>query len=330
MDWVQILAAGVLATIGPVTAGYALGAIGLNLQFGFAGLLNFGHVASMLVGAYGTAMTVEFGGPLWLGLIVGIMAAVLLGLLLGIPTLRLRADYFAITSIAVAEVIRLVVRSSAAGPLTGGVFGLRGFGGDFQALNPFPATDLYGFAPFVLTGRALWVILVGWALVLLATLFIARLINSPWGRVLKAIREDEDATRSLGRNVFAYKLQALMIGGGIAALAGILFALDQQSVQPDAFQPRITFMLFVMVILGGAGSIWGAVLGAAVFNFLFYATDALTARLQANVDWIGDILSGPEAGLIKYVLVGVALMLLMVFRPQGLLGSKEEGRADAR
>jgi branched-chain amino acid transport system permease protein len=329
MDWMQILAAGVLAMIGPVTVGYALGAIGLNLQFGYAGLLNFGHVASMLVGAYGTAMTVEFGGPLWLGILVGISAAVLLGLLLGIPTLRLRADYFAITSIAVAEVIRLVVRSSAAGPVTGGVFGIRGFAGEFQSLNPFTPTELYGFAPFVLTGRTLWVVVVGWALVVLSTLFIARLINSPWGRVLKAIREDEDATRSLGRNVFAYKLQALMIGGGITALAGILFALDQQSVQPDAFQPRITFMLFVMVILGGAGTIWGAVLGTALFNFLFYTTDALTARLQANVDWIGAVISGPEAGLIKYVLVGIAMILLMVFRPQGLLGSREEGRADA-
>ena len=172
-------------------------------------------------------------------------------------------------------------------------------------------------------------IVVGWALVLLSTLLVARLIRSPWGRVLNAIREDEDATRSLGRNVFTYKLQALMIGGGIAGLAGILFALDQQSIHPDAFQPRITFMLFVMVILGGAGSIWGAVLGAALFNFLFYATDALMARLQANVDWIGAILSPAEAGLIKYFLVGVALMLLMVFRPQGLLRSRDEGRADA-
>jgi branched-chain amino acid transport system permease protein len=329
MDWMQILAAGVLATIGPVTAGYALSAIGLNLQFGYAGLLNFGHVAFMLVGAYGTAMTVEFGGPLWLGLIVGIVAAVLLGLLLGIPTLRLRADYFAITSIAAAEVLRLVVRSSWSEPLTGGVFGLQGFGGAFHALNPFPTSELYGFGQFVVTGRALWVILVGWALVLLSTLLIARLIKSPWGRVLKAIREDEDATRSLGRNVFAYKLQALMIGGAIAGLAGILFALEQQSLHPDAFQPRITFILYVMVILGGAGSIGGAVLGAAVFNFLFFATDALMARLQANIDWIGAILSPAEAGLIKYVLVGVALMLLMVFRPQGLLRSRDEGRADA-
>ncbi|HUG74739.1 MAG TPA: branched-chain amino acid ABC transporter permease [Acidimicrobiia bacterium] len=329
MDWLQILAAGVLATIGPVTAGYALSAIGLNLQFGYAGLLNFGHVAFMLVGGYGTAMTVELGGPLWLGLLVGIAAAVVLGLLLGIPTLRLRADYFAITSIAAGEVLRLVTRSSAAEPMTGGVFGLQGFAGDFHALNPFPTSELYGVGQFVVTGRALWVILVGWALVLLSTLLVARLIKSPWGRILTAIREDEDATRSLGRNVFAYKLQALMIGGGIAGLAGILFALEQQSIHPDAFQPRITFMLYVMVILGGAGSIWGAVLGAALVNFLFFATDALMARLQANVDWIGAILSPAEAGLIKFFLVGVALMLLMVFRPQGLLRSRDEGRADA-
>jgi len=146
--------------------------------------------------------------------------------------------------------------------------------------------------------------------------------------VLKAIREDEDATRSLGKNVFAYKLQALTIGGGIAGLAGLLFALEQQNVHPDTYQPRVTFILFVMVILGGAGSLWGPVLGAVLFNFLFYGFDSLMARLQANVDFIGDALSPAEAGLIKYVLVGVALMLLMVFRPQGLLRSREEARAD--
>jgi branched-chain amino acid transport system permease protein len=328
MDWIQILVAGVLATVGPVTAGYALSAIGLNLQFGYAGLLNFGHVAFMLMGGYGTAMTVEFGGPLWLGVLVGIAAAALFGLLIGIPTLRLRADYFAITSIAAAEVLRLVVRSSWAEPLTGGVFGIQGFAGDFHGLNPFPA-GLYGLGPFVVTGRALWVIVAGWVLVLLATLFVARIMRSPWGRVLKAIREDEDATRSLGKNVFAYKLQALMIGGGIASLAGILFAVEQQSIYPASFEPRITFIVFVMVILGGAGTVWGAVLGAAVFNFLFFGIDALMARLQANVDWIGAILSPAEAGLIKYVFVGIALILLIVFRAQGLLRGRDEGLGDA-
>ena len=112
MDWASVLIDGILATIGPITAAYAISAIGLNLQFGYAGLLNFGHVAFMLVGAYGMAIAVDAGAPLWLGVIIGILAAALLGLLLGLPTLRLRADYLAITTIAAAEAIRLIVRSS--------------------------------------------------------------------------------------------------------------------------------------------------------------------------------------------------------------------------
>ncbi|MEN8234842.1 MAG: branched-chain amino acid ABC transporter permease, partial [Actinomycetota bacterium] len=157
MDWGSVLIDGVLATIGPITAAYAISAIGLNLQFGYAGLLNFGHVGFMLVGAYGTAITVDFGGPLWLGFIVGVLAAALLGLLLGLPTLRLRADYLAITTIAAAEVIRLVVRSSWAQPLTNGVFGIQGFADSFFDLNPFPAAELYGIGSLVVTGRKLWV-----------------------------------------------------------------------------------------------------------------------------------------------------------------------------
>ncbi len=329
MDWLTVLIAGVLAAIGPVTAGYALSANGLNLQFGYAGLLNFGHVAFMLAGAYGAAITVDMGGSLWLGVLVGIAAAVLLGIILGLPTLRLRADYFAITSIAAGEVIRLLVRSSWARPVTGGVFGIQGFGNAFHALNPFSPARLYGFGRFVVTGRALWVMIVGWTLVILSTWLISRLTNSPWGRVLKAIREDEDATRSLGKNVFSYKLQALTLGGALAAVSGILFALEQQYVHPDAYQPRVTFILYVVVILGGAGSIWGPVFGAAVFNFLFFSVDTLMAQLQANVGWIGDLLTPAEAGLVKYIFVGVALMLLMIYRPQGLLRSRREGRADA-
>ncbi len=330
MDWADIFVAGVLAMIGPLTAAYAISAIGLNLQFGYAGLLNFGHVAFLLVGAYGMAITVDLGGSLWLGIPVGILAAVLVGLLMGIPTLRLRADFFAITSIAVAEVIRLVVRSSWAQPLTGGVFGIQGFADEFFALNPFSASALYGWGSFVVTGRKLWVMIIGWLLVLFFTLLVKRLIESPWGRVLKAIREDEDATRSLGKNVFAYKLQALMIGGGIASLAGILLAIEQQNVTPDAYQPRLTFIFYVIVIVGGAGTIWGPVLGAVLFNFLFFAIDNLMAQLQANVDFIGDILSPAQAGQIKLVLVGIALMLLMIFRPQGLLGSREEALVEER
>ena len=183
----------------------------------------------MLVGAYGMAITVDLGGPLWLGVIVGILTAALLGFLLGLPTLRLRADYLAITTIAAAEVIRLVVRSSRAQPLTNGVFGIQGFADFFFDLNPFPPAEIYGIGSLVVTGRKLWVMIVGWTIAVLMTLLVRRLINSPWGRVLKAIREDEDATTSLGKNVFAYKLQALMIGGAIGGIAGMLLAVEQQN-----------------------------------------------------------------------------------------------------
>jgi len=330
MDWLGILASGVLAMIGPVTAAYAVSGNGLNLQFGYTGLLNFGHVAFMLMGAYGLALTVEFGGSLWLGVVIGIAAAVMLGLLMGIPTLRLRADFFAITSIAAAEVIRLVVRSSWAQPATGGVFGIQGFANEFYAINPFTATEVFGFDRFIVTGRALWIMLVGWIIVVLTTLLITRLVKSPWGRVIEAVREDEDAVRALGKNTLAYKLQALMIGGAMGALSGMLLAIEQQNVHPDSFQPRVTFILYVIVILGGAGTIWGPVLGAVVFNFVYFTIDQFMVQLQANVDFVGDLISPAEAALIKLVFVGIALMLLMIFRPQGILGSREEALIDAR
>ena len=330
MDWIGILTDGILATIGPLTAAYALSAIGLNLQFGYGGLLNFGHVAFMMVGAYGTAITVEAGGPFWLGLVVGVALAVLLGLLLGLPTLRLRADYLAITTIAAAEALRLLIRSSWAEPVTNGVFGIQGFADAFFALNPFETAELYGIDPFLVTGRKLWVMLIGWILVGLATLLMWRIINSPWGRALKAIREDEDAAASVGKNPFRYKLQALTLGGAIAGLAGILLAVEQQNVTPDAYLPQVTFILYVIVILGGAATIAGPILGAIVFQFLFFTLDAFMADAQANIGWLGDLLSPSDAAQIKFVLVGVGLMLLMVFRPQGLLGDREETLIDER
>lgn len=330
MDVLTILRDGFLAMIGPVTAAYAVSAISLNLQFGYTGLLNFGQVAFMMVGAYGTAITVEAGGSLWLGIPVGIAAAVILGLILGLPTLRLRADYLAITTIAVAEVLRLVVRSSWAEPFTNGVFGIQGFANSFFELSPFPGGAVYGVGNWTITGRTLWVMLVSWTIVFALVLLVRRLIRSPWGRVLRAVREDEDAARALGKNVFWYKLQSLMIGGAIGGIAGILLAIEQQNVTPDAYLPRLTFILYVIVILGGAGTILGPVVGALAFQFLFFSFDSLMATAQREIGWVGELLSPAEAGQVKLILVGVGLMLLMIYRPQGLLGDANEGLIDER
>lgn len=324
MDLIAAVGSGLSAAIGPVAAAYAISALGLNLQFGYTGLLNFGHVAFMLMGAYGTAMTVEAGGSLWLGIVVGILAAVGLGLVLGLPTLRQRAEYLAITTIAAAEVLRLVVRSSWATEVTGGVFGLQGFADEFFALNPFASSATYDLGPIAVTGRRLWVVVVGWTLVVLLTLVMRKVIQSPWGRLLRAIREDEDTARSVGKNVFARKLQALTLGGALGALAGALLAIEQQNVNPDSFRPEITFILYVVVILGGAGTIWGPVIGAITFQFLFFFVDTLMRDAQANVAWVGAVISAAGAAQVRFVLVGLGLVALLIFRPQGLLGSRKE------
>jgi neutral amino acid transport system permease protein len=227
------------AAVGVQAAAFALAAVGLNLQFGYTGLLNFGHVAFMLAGAYGTAIVVDSGGPLWLGLAVGIGAAVALGLLFGIPTLRLRADYLAIVTITAGETLRLIVRAGDRGSLTHGVYGIQRFADDLVAVNPF-SPGSYGVGRFAFSAYDLWVIVIGWTLVAAGTLLVRGLVSSPWGRVVKAIREDEDAVRSLGKNAFVYKLQSLCIGGVLGALAGALLAVNQQSVTPDYYLPATT------------------------------------------------------------------------------------------
>lgn len=318
-----------VAAVGPVAAAYALGAIGLNMQFGYAGLLNFGHAGFMLVGAYGVAITVNEGGSFWLGLLVGVVAAVVLGVLLGGPTLRLRADYLAIVTISAAEILRLVARSGAAEPLTNGVFGIQQFADPFFDLNPFDVRQRYGFSDFQFSGRQLWVILVSWILVLLAGLFVRRLIGSPWGRVMKAVREDEEAARSLGKNVFFFKLQALMIGGALGGIAGMLLVVEQQNVNPNSFLPQLTFFLYVIVILGGTGSVWGPVLGAIAFQFILFFFDGVMAEAQA-AGLFGDLIDATQSQQIKLVLVGLGLMALMALRPQGFFGSREEQLVDER
>lgn len=323
MAWSDVLIDALVASVGPVAAAYALAAIGLNIQFGYAGLLNVGHVAFMMVGAYGLAITVDAGGPFWLGILAGIAASVVLGVILGAPTLRLRADYLAIVTISAGEILRLLIRSSWAEPLTNGVFGMQRFADDFFDLNPFSVNERYGIGSFQFQGRQLWVMVVGWVLVLLAVLLTSKLIKSPWGRAIRAVREDEDAVRSLGKNVFLYKLQSLMIGGAFAGVGGMLLVIEQQSVTPDAFQPRITFFLYVIVILGGAGTIWGAVAGAIVFQFLFFLFDGFMRESQ-KAGWFGDFLDATDAQQIKLVLVGVGLMVLMAFRPQGFFGRRAE------
>jgi neutral amino acid transport system permease protein len=248
--------------------------------------------------------------------------------LLGVPTLRLRADYLAIVTIAASEIIRLIFRSVTLRDTFGGSGGISGFSNDFYELNPYD--DRVGVGPFEFGPRDAWVLTVGWVLVILACLIVWALMRSPWGRVIKAIREDEDAVRSLGKNVYSYKMQSLIIGGLLGALGGFIFALAQAAVQPDLYSPNLTFFAYTILILGGAGRVLGPVVGAMIFWCLLQLTAGILeglVRTGAIPTWL---MQSNDVGAVRFMLVGIALLLLLVFRPQGIFGDKREIALDAR
>jgi neutral amino acid transport system permease protein len=336
VDWNDILSNTLRAGFTQSAIIYALAAIGLNLHFGFTGLLNFGQVGFMAAGAYGVGITTgTLGWPLWLGIIMGILAGVLLGLLLGAPTLRLRADYLAIVTIAAGEIIRFVVRAAALSETTGGSNGINGFANEFQEWNPLTPSATYGFRLFdrlnlEFTGADLWEMIVGWVLVGLAVLVMWLLVTSPWGRVLKSIREDEDAARSLGKNVFRFKMQSLILGGTFGAFAGMFFAISNNSVQPDNYSTPVTFFALTAAIMGGLGRVGGPVIGAILFWMILSFTDNFLSQAVAE-DVIPDsLMTTVQAGQVRFMLVGLGLMALMMFRPQGLFGDKREIAIDVR
>ena len=331
IDISTLLTNGIAALVGVEAIFFALLAIGLNIQFGYTGLLNFGQIGFALVGGYGMGISVQnFGLPLWAGVLVGMAAGVVLALLLGIPTLRLRADYLAIVTIAAAEILRLVTRSTSMTGFSGGTQGLTGYGGGFRELSPFENSRFYDFLGVRILGQTLWSICVGWAVVGLSLLLVFLLVRSPWGRILKAIREDEDAARALGKNVFAYKMQALTLGGVFGAIGGIVYALATQSLTPDFYAPPQTFYAYVALMIGGASRVFGPVVGAMIMMFVFSLTDNFLRQATAGTDPLITFIENQDIGAIRLLLVGVALALLVVFRPQGIFGKKEEVLLDAR
>lgn len=327
MDWARVLAQTAGELIAPTTAAYALAAIGLNVHFGFTGLLNMGQAGFMLLGAYGFAIATIHGAALWQAVLIAALAGAGFALLLGIPTLKLRGDYLAIVTISAAEIVRMVGRSTVLDDWTGGSSGLTGnsFKAEFQALSPLPdGTTTIGPWSYANNGSdSWWLRIVAWAVVILALVLVWLLTRSPWGRVLKGIREDEDAVRALGKNVFGYKMQALVLGGVLGALSGILFVLPR-AVQPDGLGRTTTFWVWTVLLLGGAATVLGPMLG----SMLFFACYMLV-RSGMRAALPETLLSSTQVEQLGGLLVGVVLMLLVIFRPQGILGNRKELSFDA-
>lgn len=322
MDWERILTNVAGEVFAPTTAAYALAAIGLNIHFGLTGLLNFGQAGFMLLGAYGFAISTIAGYPVWAAVLVALACSAIFALILGIPTLKLRGDYLAIVTIAAAEIVRIIGRSTALTDVTGASSGLRGdsYKETFTALSPFGdgSTTLGPFTYSNSASNSWWIRVVGWVLVAIACVLVWRLLNSPWGRVLKGIREDEDAVRSLGKNVYSYKMQALVLGGGIGSLAGIVYVLPR-AVQPDSMGRPMTFWVWTILLLGGAATVFGPVLGSMVFWAALMLIKTVGREVIPTT-----VMSSAQIEQFGQVVVGVTLMLLVIFRPQGMLGDKKE------
>ncbi|HZK59338.1 MAG TPA: branched-chain amino acid ABC transporter permease [Cryobacterium sp.] len=321
MDWGSIFSNAAVELISPTTAAYALAALGLAVHFGYTGLLNFGQAGFMALGAYGYAISIlTFGFPVWGAVLVGIGASVVFALILGIPTLRLRADYLAIVTIAAAEIVRLLFTTNSFASVTGSANGLSGYKTGFAALNPIP-DGTYGFGPFSYNAYDWWLRIVAWIVVILAGLLTWQIMRSPWGRVIKGIREDEDAVRALGKNVYAYKMQSLILGGVFGTIAGMIFALPR-AVVPSNYQTSLTFFIYAILLLGGAATILGPVIGAMVFWVLLSFFSGFIAR-AVEAGWL-PFMTSIQAGQLRFILVGVAIMLIVIFRPQGIFGNKKE------
>jgi branched-chain amino acid transport system permease protein len=358
---------------------FAMLALALNLHWGYTGLFNIGVIGFMAIGIYTTAVlskgaaltepsagtTGGFGLPLWIGIIGGVVAAALFGGLVALPALRLRADYFAIVTVGISEIIRFTLLESTF--QQGQVFGYWvGLGGGSGLILDFDPTErLLGtfglvepYAAFVerigirlgiganpkpvfdtlLYGLILLVFLIGFYVLL------QRVGNSPYGRVLKAIREDEEATKSLGKDTNRFKIKAFMIGCGLMGLGGILFYAGQGAITPGAFRPRITFFVWIALIIGGAGSNTGSVIGGAVFAAFLYRGPLFFKNIVQETFDVNavDTFAAAAAPLtsanpiplvvytidsmdqLQLVLMGLVLIYLMHNRPEGVLGHRKE------
>jgi branched-chain amino acid transport system permease protein len=284
--------------------------LGLNLQWGATGLFNAGVVGFYAIGGYTLAILTaparpellgNFGLPWIVGIFGAVAASALVATCVGLVTVRLRGDYLAIATFGIAVTIQLVALNWEG--LTGGSLGLtsipRPLSGSFE--TPF------SYNLFFLALTAATCLLIYWAL--------ERIVRSPWGRVLKGIREDEEAAIALGKSARSFRLQAFVLGSTIMGLAGALYVSFIGFVSPFDFVPIITFQVWTMLIVGGSGNNKGALLGALIVWGLWSASGTLIASVVPAA-------YQTQGGAVQAILIGLVLVLTLLFRPQGLIGEE--------
>jgi branched-chain amino acid transport system permease protein len=297
---------------------YAVFCLGLNIQWGYTGLFNIGIAGFFCIGAYVSAMITTpkptgvyadyvrqiFGLnlPFPMGLLGAAVICGIIAFLIGIPTLRLAEDYLAIATIGIAEAVRLIFNNEqwlANGP--------RGLMGLPQPLSDIVDPRYYNYIYLVIVIIIMIVIF----------LLIERAIRSPWGRVLRAIREDETSASMSGKNIFSFKMQSLVFGAMVMGIGGALYAHYTKAISPDVFTPLYgTFIIWVMVIAGGSGNNKGVILGAFVVWGIWIGTKFLTDFLPYTLK--------ARAPYIRFLLIGILLEFILIYKPQGLLGEEKK------
>ena len=287
-----------LTSIGIVTLIYALLALGLNLQFGLTRLVNFGIVAFFALGAYTSGLLALAGWPLWLSFAAAVAVSSLTALPIGLLSLRLREDYLAIVTLGFSEAVRITIQQEEW--LTKGVQGLPGLPRLFGSL-PAGQSELAAFTAVALA-------------TVLAAAATVRLTRSPLGRLLRAIGDDETALTALGKNPTRFKVQVFMLGSGLSGLAGAFYAHFITFISPEQFIPLVTFYVWMGLIMGGSGSVRGALGGTALLMVFLEGSRFVK-------DWVPGV-SEVHMASLRLAAVGLALILVTLYRPNGVMGGK--------
>lgn len=275
---------------------YGMLSLGLNVQWGFTGLVNLGHVGFFAVGAYTSAILGKAGVPFVISMVAAILLAALFGTLLAMTTLRLKEDFLAIVTLGFSEILRLFLLNESW--LTGGANGIIDI--------PRPMRRLIGQDSY----EFFYLLMLAFALLFLF-LFLERLRVSPFGRMLRAVREDEIVAATAGKNVFYSKVQAFTLGAGLAGLAGVFYAHYLSYIAPEMFIPLVSINVWVALIAGGSGNNKGAVLGAFVLLGFLESTRFLK-------DFI-PMISNFRLAAVREILVGLSLILILIYRQEGIL-----------
>ncbi|MEO6363280.1 MAG: branched-chain amino acid ABC transporter permease [Caldimonas sp.] len=288
-----------LVAVGVIALIYMLLAIGLNLQYGFTGLVNFGHVAFFAIGAYTSALLSLQGWPFLITFPLAMVLAALAAYPIGLLSLRLSDDYLAVVTLGFSETVRIVIQQEAW--LTNGVQGLPGIAGLFVFLGNTRYSGLATLAVLILCN-------VG------AVLLLTHLVRSPYGRLIQAVRDDEVAVETLGKDPARLKVQVFMLGSALAGLAGAFYAHTITFISPEQFLPLVTFYVWIAVIIGGPGRTSGAVVGSLIL--LVFLEGSRFAR-----DFVPGV-TEVQMSSVRLAMVGLALILFTIYRPQGLMGKR--------